>query len=298
MINLSGMTTESRNENTMALDSMSAFEIVKVMNEEDAKISSAISKVLPDIAKAVDFAAASFEDGGRLIYLGAGTSGRLGLLDAVECPPTFGVNQNMVMGLIAGGEAAFIKAKEGAEDSKELCVEDLKNIELHSKDFVVGIAASGRTPYVIGGLEYAKNIGCKTAAISCNTDTAVGKIADIKIEVNCGPEVLTGSTRLKAGTAQKMILNMISTASMIRIGKAYHNLMVDVMQTNEKLKVRARNIVREATGVDDDTAAQALAKANGSAKLAIVMLLLNCDEKEAADKLKLANGHIKDAIKF
>ncbi len=298
MLDLTGMTTESRNKNTMELDAMSSLEIVTAMNKEDFNVPSAISKILPEVANVVDATVEAFENNGRLIYIGAGTSGRLGLLDAVECPPTFGVSQDVVIGLIAGGKSAFIKAKEGAEDSPELCVEDLKKINLNKNDIVVGIAASGRTPYVIGGLEYAKSLTCKTAAIACNVNSKVGKLADMKIEVNCGPEILTGSTRLKSGTAQKMILNMISTASMIRTGKAYQNLMVDVMQTNEKLKIRARNIVKTATGVDDDLAAEMLEKANGSAKLAIVMILLDCDAKTASEKLNKAKGHVKEAIKL
>lgn len=295
-MNLNNMVTESRNKNTMNLDSMSSEEIIKCMNEEDKLIPIAISKVTDKIAKVVDEVVEAFKNSGRLIYIGAGTSGRLGLLDAVECPPTFGVNHEMVMGLIAGGKSAFIKAKEGAEDSKELCVEDLKKINLSEKDYLIGLAASGRTPYVIGGLEYAKQIGCKTACVACNINSKVSKYADTAIEVNCGAEILTGSTRLKSGTAQKMILNMISTASMIRIGKAYENLMVDVMQTNEKLKVRARNIVKTATGVSDEIANEKLKQANGSAKLAIVMILLNCSANQARDKLQKANGHVREAI--
>lgn len=298
MVNLNNMTTESRNENTMNLDTMSSEEIVKCMNEEDKLIPIAISKVTDKIAKVVDEVVNTFNNHGRLIYIGAGTSGRLGLLDAVECPPTFGVEPEMVTGLIAGGKSAFIKAKEGAEDSEDLCVDDLKKINLNKNDFLIGLAASGRTPYVIGGLKYAKSIGCKTASIACNSNSIVGKFSDMPIEVNCGAEILTGSTRLKSGTAQKMILNMISTASMIRIGKAYENLMVDVMQTNEKLKVRARNIVKTATGVTDEIANEKLKLANGSAKLAIVMILLNCSAKEAKARLDKTNGHVKPAINF
>ena len=249
-LNLQGMTTETRNPRTMGLDGMSELEIVTVMNEEDARVPLAIAKTLPQIAQAAHWAVEAFEQGGRLFYMGAGTSGRLGVLDAAECPPTFGVPQGMVVGLIAGGEKAFTVAVEGAEDSREMAVEDLKAYQLTQKDFVVGIAASGRTPYVLGGLDYAKSLGCHTAAIACNLGSAVGKAAELAIEVECGPEVLTGSTRLKSGTAQKLILNMISTASMVRSGKAYQNLMVDVMQTNEKLHTRAENIVMDATGVE------------------------------------------------
>ena len=281
-LNLSGMTTETRNPRTMQLDQMSPLEIVTVMNEEDARVPLAIAKCLPQIAQAVTWAAEAFEKGGRLFYMGAGTSGRLGVLDAAECPPTFGVPKEMVVGLIAGGEKAFIEAVEGAEDSRELAVEDLKAHGLTANDLVVGIAASGRTPYVLGGLDYAKSVGCHTAAI----------------EVNCGPEVLTGSTRLKSGTAQKLILNMISTGSMVRAGKAYQNLMVDVQQTNEKLHTRAENIVIDATGVEREKARAAIDAAGGSVKTAITMLLADCDAAEAARRLERARGHVREAIRL
>lgn len=297
-VDLKGMTTETRNPRTMQLDQMSELEIVTVMNEEDARVPLAIAKCLPQIAQAVAWAVEAFEQGGRLFYMGAGTSGRLGVLDAAECPPTFGVPQGMVVGLIAGGEKAFIVAVEGAEDSRELAVQDLQSHHLTAKDFVVGIAASGRTPYVLGGLDYARSVGCHTAAIACNPGSAVGKAADLAIEVNCGPEVLTGSTRLKSGTAQKLILNMISTASMVRIGKAYQNLMVDVMQTNEKLHTRAENIVMDATGVERSVARHAIDEAKGSVKTAITMLLADCDAAEAARRLEASHGHVREAIRL
>jgi N-acetylmuramic acid 6-phosphate etherase len=218
------------------------------------------------------------------------------VLDAAECPPTFGVPQGMVVGLIAGGEKAFIKAIEGAEDSRELGRGDLIAHQLTAQDLVIGIAASGRTPYVLGGLEYAREVGCRTAAIACNVGSAVGKAADLAIEVNCGPEVLTGSTRLKSGTAQKLILNMISTASMVRSGKAYQNLMVDVMQTNEKLHTRAENIVIDATGVERSEARRAIDEAGGSVKCAITMLLAECSAAEAAQRLADAGGHVRAAV--
>ena len=297
-VDLKGMTTETRNPRTMQLDQMSELEIVTVMNEEDARVPLAIAKCLPQIAQAAAWAVEAFEQGGRLFYMGAGTSGRLGVLDAAECPPTFGVPQGMVVGLIAGGEKAFIVAVEGAEDSRELAVQDLQSHQLTAKDFVVGIAASGRTPYVLGGLDYARSVGCHTAAIACNPGSAVGKAADLAIEVNCGPEVLTGSTRLKSGTAQKLILNMISTASMVRIGKAYQNLMVDVMQTNEKLHTRAENIVMDATGVERSVARHAIDEAKGSVKTAITMLLADCDAPEAARRLEASHGHVREAIRL
>lgn len=297
-VDLKGMTTETRNPRTMQLDQMSELEIVTVMNEEDARVPLAIAKCLPQIAQAAAWAVEAFEQGGRLFYMGAGTSGRLGVLDAAECPPTFGVPQGMVVGLIAGGEKAFIVAVEGAEDSRELAVQDLQSHHLTAKDFVVGIAASGRTPYVLGGLDYARSVGCHTAAIACNPGSAVGKAADLAIEVTCGPEVLTGSTRLKSGTAQKLILNMISTASMVRIGKAYQNLMVDVMQTNEKLHTRAENIVMDATGVERSVARHAIDEAKGSVKTAITMLLADCDAAEAARRLEASHGHVREAIRL
>ena len=295
-LNLTGMTTERRNPRTMQLDTMSELEIVTVMNEEDARVPLAIAKKLPQIAQAAHWAAEAFAQGGRLFYMGAGTSGRLGVLDAAECPPTFGVAPGMVVGLIAGGEKAFIKAVEGAEDDRALGQSDLEAHDLTAKDVVIGIAASGRTPYVLGGLAYARSVGCRTAAIACNPGSAVGKAADLAIEVEVGPEVLTGSTRLKSGTAQKLILNMISTASMVRAGKAYQNLMVDVMQTNEKLHVRAENIVIDATGVERAEARRAIDAAGGSVKCAITMLLAGCDADEARRRLDEAKGHLRAAI--
>ena len=295
-LNLTGMTTERRNPRTMQLDTMSELEIVTVMNEEDARVPLAIAKKLPEIAQAARWAVEAFEQGGRLFYMGAGTSGRLGVLDAAECPPTFGVDPGMVVGLIAGGEKAFIKAVEGAEDDRALGQSDLEAHNLTAKDVVIGIAASGRTPYVLGGLAYARSVGCRTAAIACNPGSAVGKAADLAIEVEVGPEVLTGSTRLKSGTAQKLILNMISTASMVRAGKAYQNLMVDVMQTNEKLHVRAENIVIDATGVERAEARRAIDAAGGSVKCAITMLLAGCAADEARRRLDEAKGHVRAAI--
>ena len=280
----------------MELDSMTPLEIVTAMNREDARVPESIRPQLPNIAQCVAWATEAIRSGGRLIYMGAGTSGRLGVLDAVECPPTFGVSPDVVVGLIAGGERAFVKAVEGAEDSRELGKADLEAIGLTPKDLVVGIAASGRTPYVLGGLAYANSLGCKTAAISCNPGSALGKEARLAIEVAPGPECLTGSTRLKAGTAQKLILNMISTATMVGCGKAYSNLMVDVMQTNEKLVVRAQNIVMEATGVSRDSAKEAIALAGGSCKLAVTMILADCTVEEAKERLERCGGSVRQAI--
>ena len=296
-LNLKNMSTETRNQNTMNLDIMSPLEVVTVMNQEDAKVPAAITPALPNIAQCVTWAIESIEAGGRIIYMGAGTSGRLGVLDAVECPPTFGVAPEVVVGLIAGGEKAFVKAVEGAEDSRELGRQDLIDINLAKRDIVIGIAASGRTPYVLGGLAYAQEVGCHTVGISCNPGSAVGAAAELAIEVVPGPECLTGSTRLKSGTCQKLILNMISTATMVGCGKAYQNLMVDVMQTNEKLVVRAQNIVMEATGCDRETAAEKIALADGNAKTAITMILADCDVAEARERLAKAKGHVREAIK-
>ena len=296
-LNLKNMSTETRNQNTMNLDIMTPLEVVTVMNQEDAKVPEAIKPALPNIAQCVTWAISSIEAGGRIIYMGAGTSGRLGVLDAVECPPTFGVAPEVVVGLIAGGEKAFVKAVEGAEDSRELGRQDLVDINLEARDIVIGIAASGRTPYVLGGLAYAREVGCHTVGISCNPGSAVGAAAELAIEVVPGPECLTGSTRLKSGTCQKLILNMISTATMVGCGKAYQNLMVDVMQTNEKLVVRAQNIVMEATGCDRETAAEKIAIAGGNAKTAITMILADCGLEEAKARLEKAKGHVREAIK-
>ena len=295
-LNLKNMSTETRNQNTMNLDIMSPLEVVTVMNQEDARVPAAITPALPNIAQCVTWAIESIEAGGRIIYMGAGTSGRLGVLDAVECPPTFGVAPEVVVGLIAGGEKAFVKAVEGAEDSRELGRQDLIDHNLQKRDIVIGIAASGRTPYVLGGLAYAQEIGCHTVGISCNPGSAVGAAAELAIEVVPGPECLTGSTRLKSGTCQKLILNMISTATMVGCGKAYQNLMVDVMQTNEKLVVRAQNIVMEATGCDRETAAEKIAIAGGNAKTAITMILADCGLEEAKERLAKAKGHVREAI--
>ena len=296
-LNLKSMSTETRNQNTMNLDIMSPLEVVTVMNQEDAKVPAAITPALPNIAQCVTWAIESIEAGGRIIYMGAGTSGRLGVLDAVECPPTFGVAPEVVVGLIAGGEKAFVKAVEGAEDSRELGRQDLIDIDLQKRDIDNGIAASGRTPYVLGGLAYAQEMGCHTVGISCNPGSAVGAAAELAIEVVPGPECLTGSTRQKSGTCQKLILNMISTATMVGCGKAYQNLMVDVMQTNEKLVVRAQNIVMEATGCDRETAAEKIAIAGGNAKTAITMILADCGLEEAKERLARAKGHVREAIK-
>lgn len=297
MVKIDNLTTEKRNDKTLRLDEMTGLELATVMNEEDAKVALAVQEIVPAIGEAIEIIAAAFKKGGRLIYTGAGTSGRLGVLDAVECVPTFGVSPDQVIGLIAGGEKAFVVAVEGAEDSEELGIQDLKDNGLTANDVVVGIAASGRTPYVIAGLEYANSIGAKTIAVTCNKNSLVGQAASLALEVDAGPEVLTGSTRLKSGTAQKMILNMLSTGSMVRTGKAYKNLMVDVLQTNIKLVERAKNIVMEATGVERSIAEEALVKANNFPKIAIVTILANCTAEEAKQRLEKAEGFVSQAIK-
>ena len=300
MLDLTKFTTEQRNQRSMDLDTMTSLQIVTTMNDEDLRAVQSVTKVLPQVATAIDWAAEALERGGRVFYMGAGTSGRLGVLDASECPPTFGVSPDLIVGLIAGGETAFIKAVEGAEDSEELGASDLRERGLSDKDLVVGLAASGRTPYVVGGLAYAKATGCKTIAIACNQGSKIGESAALAIEPVPGPEVLTGSTRLKAGTVQKLILNMISTGAMVKIGKVYQNLMVDVQQTNEKLVVRGQNIVMEATGCTRERAVQALTDAGGHVKTAIVSVLLDCDAEhfypshEAIDMYH----HFKEDIKL
>lgn len=293
---LEHLITEGRNEKTTNLDEMKALHLLEVMNEEDMKVVFAVKKELPVIAEAVDLIVEAFKNGGRLVYMGAGTSGRIGLLDAVECPPTFNTSPDEVVGLIAGGENAFIKAVEGAEDSAELGKKDLSEIQLTEKDILVGITASGRTPYVLGGLEFAKEVGCKTIAISCNRDSATSKLAHIPIEVVSGPEVLTGSTRLKAGTAQKLVCNMLSTASMVGIGKVYGNLMVDLQPTNEKLVERAKRIIMEATDCSYEVADDFLNKANQNPKIAIVMILSKLTYNQAVKRLEDAEGFVRKAI--
>nr|WP_073293889.1 N-acetylmuramic acid 6-phosphate etherase [Parolsenella massiliensis] len=296
MLDLTKLTTEQRNPKTMELDSFSPIEIARVMNEENTNVIKAIDEVLPQVASAIEWAGEALNAGGRIIYMGAGTSGRLGVLDAVECPPTFGVSYDTVVGLIAGGEGAFVKAAEGAEDNAEAGAADLAALELESRDIVIGIAASGRTPYVIGGLRYANEAGCRTVAIACNKNSAVGAEAQLAIEPVTGPEVLTGSTRLKAGTAQKLVLNMISTGSMVAAGKVYQNLMVDVKQSNEKLRVRAQNIVMMATECTREQAAEALEACHHHVKGAIAMLLLDCDATAAETALDEAHGHVRAAV--
>ena len=293
MVKIDNLKTENRNPKTENLDSLTTGEILTIMNEEDQNVLKTIKEAIPNIESLINETIKAYNNGGRIVYIGAGTSGRLGLMDAVEVVPTF--NSDRFVGLIAGGDNAFVKAVEGAEDSKELCVNDLKRINLCSNDFLIGIAASGRTPYVIGGIEYAKSIGVKTGCVVCNKQSEIGKIVDYPIEVDAGSEILTGSTRLKSGSCQKIILNMISTCTMIGVGKVYKNLMVDVKATNEKLVERCRRIVMMATGCDYEKADSTLKQTNNNCKVAITMILLNKSKEEAINSLNEANGFIAKA---
>lgn len=293
---LTSLTTEKRNAQTMNLDSLTIHEAAVLMNNEDQKVGTAVAQALPAIENAIKKTTASLQSGGRIIYMGAGTSGRLGVLDAAECVPTFGVSPETVIGLIAGGETAMIHAVEGAEDSLTLGPTDLQNLNLSAKDTVIGIAASGRTPYVIGGLDYANHVHAATVSLALNTNALISQHADTAIEIDVGPEFLTGSTRLKSGTAQKMVLNMISTISMLGIGKIYKNLMVDVQPTNEKLIERSKHIIMDATDCSFETAEQAFMAANQNVKVAIVMILTGVNRNEAEEKLQQANGFINQSL--
>lgn len=295
-IDLTKMVTESRNSASAEIDTLSTIEMLKVINQEDQKVALAVEAVLPDIAHAVDAIADAFLQGGRLIYSGAGTSGRLGILDASECPPTFGSKPEQVVGLIAGGHQAILKAVENAEDNREMGAGDLQGLNFSSKDVLVGIAASGRTPYVLGAMEYAKSVGATVACISCNPQSPMSQAADIAITPVVGPEIVTGSSRLKAGTAQKLILNMLTTGAMIKTGKVYGNLMVDVEATNAKLVERQKNIVMAATNCSREQAVEALDACDGHCKTAIVMLLAGVHAKEAASLLKENQGFTRKAI--
>ncbi|PVX32135.1 N-acetylmuramic acid 6-phosphate etherase [Pasteurella langaaensis DSM 22999] len=290
---LEQMITEQRNPNSMQIDRASALEIVRIINNEDKQVPLAVEKCLPQIAQAVEKIVAAFQQGGRLVYMGAGTSGRLGVLDASECPPTYGVPPEMVVGLIAGGERALRHPIEGAEDDRAQGKADLQQIHFSHKDILVGIAASGRTPYVLGGLEYANELGAVTISIASNPNSAMAQIAQIAIETLVGAEVLTGSSRMKSGTAQKLVLNMLTTASMIQMGKCYQNLMVDVQASNEKLRARAVRIVMQASECDKNTAEQYLKTADGNAKLAIMMLLANLDRESAVKILAKNQGKLR-----
>ena len=295
-IDLTTLVTESRNAVSENIDMLSIIDMLKVINQEDQKVALAVEAIIPEIAKVVDLIANAFQSGGRLIYIGAGTSGRLGILDASECPPTYGSNPDVVVGLIAGGHQAILKAVENAEDNLELGAADLQQIGFNNKDVLVGIAASGRTPYVLGAMNYATSVGATVATLSCNANSPMTQIADINLTPIVGPEVVTGSSRMKAGTAQKLVLNMLTTGAMIRTGKVFGNLMVDVEATNAKLIQRQHNIVVEATGCLESQAASALAQCNNHCKTAILMILLDIDAELAAAKLSKHNGFIRHAL--
>jgi N-acetylmuramic acid 6-phosphate etherase len=290
------MLTEQSNPRTRDIDRLSTLEIARIINDEDKRVALVIEQATPQIAQAIDAIVNRIQQGGRLIYVGAGTSGRLGLLDAVECVPTFGTPPELVVGLIAGGERAFTKAVEGAEDNEQAGRDDLDAINVSSNDAVVGVAASGRTPYVVSALKYASEIGCAAIGIACNQPAPLLDVVDIKIALPVGPEVITGSTRMKAGTAQKMVLNMLSTATMIKLGKVYGNLMVDVQTTNEKLIHRARRIVSQVAGVDETAAADLLAQSGNDVKVAIVMGNRRVSADSAREILQMAGGHLREIL--
>lgn len=295
-IDLSKMVTESRNPASENIDQLSTLDMLKVINQEDKKVPLAVECILPNIAQLVDKVAEAFHQGGRLIYNGAGTSGRLGILDASECPPTFGTPHEQVIGLIAGGHQAILRAVENAEDNRELGQADLEKIGFNQRDILVGIAASGRTPYVLGAMDYARSVGATVAAISCNPDSPMAQQADIPLTIIVGPEVVTGSSRMKAGTGQKLVLNMITTGAMIKMGKVFGNLMVDVEATNAKLIERQTRIVMEATECDRETAEQALQQCERHCKTAIVMILTGLNAQQAKHLLSDNHGFIRSAL--
>ncbi|MGW0939696.1 N-acetylmuramic acid 6-phosphate etherase [Streptomyces sp. NPDC002666] len=293
---LATLTTEAFRPELAEIDRLATSEIARIMNDEDRTVPASVAELLPEISAAIDAIAARMARGGRLIYAGAGTAGRLGVLDASECPPTFNTDPADVIGLIAGGPSAMVTAVEGAEDSKELAAADLDALGLTAEDTVVGISASGRTPYAIGAVEHARTQGALTIGLSCNADSALGAAAEHPLEVVVGPELLTGSTRLKAGTAQKLVLNMLSTITMIRLGKTYGNLMVDVRASNEKLRARSRRIVSLATGASDAEIEAALAATDGEVKNAILTILGQVDGPTAATLLSASDGHLRAAL--
>ena len=294
--NLKNIATEQRNPRTAHIDELPTLDMVRLINDEDKKVADAVEKVCPQIAAAIDLIYPRLHDGGRLIYCGCGTSGRLGVLDAVECPPTYSTDPGEVIGLIAGGNDAMFRAKEGAEDDASQGAEDLKEIGFTQRDVLVGIAASGRTPYVLGAMNYARGLGAHVVGISCNPGSQVEQTAEIAITPTPGPEVVTGSTRMKSGTAQKMVLNMLSTGAMIKLGKVYGNLMVDVKPTNEKLVERCKHIVCQATGADYDTASEALEQCGYRAKVAIVMLKTGSSVREAEQRLEAHADRVAPAV--
>ena len=293
---LTGLVSESQNPATLDIDLLDSLGVVTRINDQDQQVADAIQAILPEIAEAVDVIVDAVKDGGRLVYIGAGTSGRMGVIDAVECVPTFSVSDDLVVALMAGGESAMFRAKEGIEDDPEAGAADLKAIDYSDKDILVGIAASGRTPYVIGAMQYANSIGSRCVALSCNPDAEIAKHAAISLLPIVGPEALSGSTRMKSGTAQKLVLNMLSTATMIRLGKSYHNLMVDLKATNEKLYARGTRMVMEITGAEQARAETVLKQANLKVKTAVYMVLADCTVDEANMRLELADGFLRAAL--
>lgn len=293
-MDISRLTTESRNEHSSKLDTLTPEQFVDVMNNEDQKVAQFIKEENHAIAQLITQVINGLNNGGRLIYMGAGTSGRLGVLDAAECVPTFGVTPDVVVGLIAAGPSAMTVAVEGAEDDESLGEQDLRDLNINEHDTVIGIAASGRTPYVIGGLRYAQSINVPTGCVTCNKASEVGKHADYPVQVDVGPEVLTGSTRLKAGTAQKLILNMISTGAMVGIGKVYENLMIDVKATNKKLKQRAVNMIQEVLQTTDEDSVKLFKQSDEQVKVAIVMGMHGISKEEALERLKQAKGFVRN----
>ncbi|MGI5426696.1 N-acetylmuramic acid 6-phosphate etherase [Streptomyces sp. CA-179760] len=293
---LETLTTEAFRPELADIDRLPTLDIARLMNGEDATVAGAVAARLPQIAAAIDAVAERMARGGRLVYAGAGTAGRLGILDASECPPTFNTDPTQVLGLIAGGPQAMVTSVEGAEDSRELARTDLESLDLTPDDTVVGISASGRTPYAIGAVEYARTRGSLTVGLACNPGSPLGAAADHGIEIVVGPELLTGSTRLKAGTAQKLVLNMLSTITMIRLGKTYGNLMVDVRASNDKLRARSHRIVALATGASDEEIEQALKATDGEVKNAILTLLADVDGPTAARLLEQSDGHLRAAL--
>ncbi|KGQ69747.1 N-acetylmuramic acid-6-phosphate etherase [Chelonobacter oris] len=290
------LVTESRNPRSAEIDRLTTAEVLRIINEEDQKVAPIVATQIPMIAQAVERIVEAFQHGGRLLYLGAGTSGRLGILDASECPPTYGTDPQQVVGLIAGGQRAVFSAVENAEDNREAAIDDLKQIQLTAKDIVVGIAASGRTPYVLGGVDYADRLGCVTAGIACNPDSPLLQAAQIPVCVAVGAEIVSGSSRMKAGTAQKLVLNMLTTAAMIRCGKVYGNLMVDVQATNHKLIERQKNIVMQATDCTREEAEKALQESGQHCKTAILMILAQLSAPQAKQLLRAHHGFIRNAL--
>lgn len=298
MEKLSLLTTEGSNLKTSRLDEMPIEDILKTMNDEDQTVALAVRKVIPQIEKTVEKVVAAFKNGGRLLYVGAGTSGRVGVMDAVECPPTFGTSHELVQAVLAGGEGAMYQAVEGAEDDESLGAKDLENLQVNGRDVVIGIAASGRTPYVKGALTYAKSCGATTVSLSNNQNSLISNYADIPIEVITGPEILTGSTRLRAATSHKMILNMISTTAMVKTGKVYQNLMVDLNASNFKLRERAKKMVCTITEMDEDKAQSVLEQTDYNVKLAIVMILAEVSKEKAQTLIEAADGFVGKAVKL